>query len=143
MTYRNSFKHSNSNSSGKNVVKPVPILTAISFPPLSETMSITNNSDKTDSYLSKVKKVNLLEKDAVLPGFVQINFDKCNNTMKYTYGATKPMRIIEEIDENEYAIAAFNALNSLYEKRKASYIKTWGIDTYESVFVNNEIYEDE
>jgi hypothetical protein len=125
----------------------VPVLTAAAFPSLSETTcSINTCNDVDNSYLTKVKKVNILEKDAVLPGFVQIDFDKSTNKMVYTYGLTlnnKNNVTTEANSEIIHADAVFTALNALYEKRKASYIDLWGIDTYESVFGKAIIYEEE
>jgi hypothetical protein len=127
---------------------PSPVLTAASFPSLSETTCTVNTckKDVDNSYLTKVKKVNILEKDAVLPGFVQIDFDKSTNKMVYTYGLTlndKNNVTTEANSEIIHADAVFTALNSLYEKRKASYIDLWGIDTYESVFGKTVVYEEE
>ena len=124
----------------------VPVLTAASFPSLSETTCAINTCNVDNSYLTKVKKVNILEKDAVLPGFVQIDFDKSTNKMVYTYGLTlndKNNVTTEANSEIIHADAVFTALNALYEKRKASYIDLWGIDTYESVFGKTIVYEEE
>ena len=125
---------------------PMPVLTAASFPSLSETACAINTCNVDNSYLTKVKKVTILEKDAVLPGFVQIDFDKSTNKMVYTYGLTlndKNNVTTEANSEIIHADAVFTALNSLYEKRKASYIDLWGIDTYESVFGKTIVYEEE
>ena len=127
-------------------INPVPVLTAASFPSLSETTCAINTCNVDNSYLTKVKKVNILEKDAVLPGFVQIDFDKSTNKMVYTYGLTlndKNNVTTEANSEIIHADAVFTALNALYEKRKASYIDLWGIDTYESVFGKTIVYEEE
>lgn len=123
---------------------PSPVLTAASFPSLSETTCTINTCNVDNSYLTKVKKVNILEKDAVLPGFVQIDFDKSTNKMVYTYGLTSNNNVTTETNsEIIHADAVFTALNALYEKRKASYIDLWGIDTYESVFGKTIVYEEE
>ena len=127
---------------------PIPVLTAASFPSLSETTCVINTCNVDNSYLTKVKKVTILEKDAVLPGFVQIDFDKSTNKMVYTYGLTlndnnKNNVTTEANSEIIHADAVFTALNALYEKRKASYIDLWGIDTYESVFGKTIVYEEE
>jgi hypothetical protein len=129
---------------GNPKVSLVPVLTAASFPSLSETTCAINTCNVDNSYLTKVKKVNILEKDAVLPGFVQIDFDKSTNKMVYTYGLMSNNNVTTEANsEIIHADAAFTALNSLYEKRKASYIDLWGIDTYESVFGKAIVYEEE
>ena len=131
---------------GNPKVNLVPVLTAVSFPSLSETTCTVNTcKDVDNSYLTKVKKVNILEKDAVLPGFVQIDFDKSTNKMVYTYGLMSNNNVTTEANNSEiiHVNAAFTAMNALYEKRKASYIDLWGIDTYESVFGKTIVYEEE
>jgi len=127
---------------GKPNPTKMPVLTAESFPSLSETICSVNTSNDVDnSYLTKVKKVNILEKDAVLPGFVQIDFDKSRNKMVYTYGLMLKNNVTTEPSSD--IINAFTALNALYEKRKKSYIDLWGIDTYETVFGKTIVYEEE
>ena len=124
-------------------------LSAASFPSLSETFCSgpsANNSGQNannESYLSKVKKEVVVEKDAVLPGYVQINFDKTNK-MVYTYGSSLFNNVTAKKEDDIINVyAAFNALSALHEKRKALYIDTWGLDTYESVFGNYVIMEEE
>ena len=156
MSFKPSYNKSSYNKSSTNAFRtvgnpkinssPVPVLTAASFPSLSETTCTINTCNVDNSYLTKVKKVTILEKDAVLPGFVQIDFDKSTNKMVYTYGLTsndKNNVTTEANSEIIHADAVFTALNSLYEKRKASYIDLWGIDTYESVFGKTIVYEEE
>ena len=127
---------------GKPNPTKMPVLTAASFPSLSDTICSVNTSNDVDnSYLTKVKKVNILEKDAVLPGFVQIDFDKSRNKMVYTYGLMLKNNVTTEPSSD--IINAFTALNALYEKRKKSYIDLWGIDTYETVFGKTIVYEEE
>ena len=148
MSFKPSTKYSSTNAfrtvNPKINSNPVPVLTAASFPSLSETTCTINTCNVDNSYLTKVKKVNILEKDAVLLGFVQIDFDKSTNKMVYTYGLTSNNNVTTEANsEIIHADAVFTALNSLYEKRKASYIDLWGIDTYESVFGKTIVYEEE
>jgi hypothetical protein len=152
MSFKPSYNKPSTNKPSTNAFRivgkpnPMPVLTAASFPSLSETTCTINTCNVDNSYLTKVKKVTILEKDAVLPGFVQIDFDKSTNKMVYTYGLTlndKNNVTTEANSEIIHADAVFTALNSLYEKRKASYIDLWGIDTYESVFGKTIVYEEE
>ena len=73
-SYSSSNKSSvNAFRTGNPKVSLVPVLTAASFPSLSETTCTVNTcKDVDNSYLTKVKKVNILEKDFV-DIFVQVN----------------------------------------------------------------------
>ena len=138
-----SFKPLENAFTSKKKVAISPVLTAASFPALSETIRSENVQTIDNSYLGKVKKVNILEKDAVLPGFVQIVLDKSTRKMVYMYGPSLQNKINKEDTDFVNVNAAFNALTTLYEKRKTSYIDAWGIDTYESVFGKAIVYEED
>jgi hypothetical protein len=86
------------------------------------------NNSKTNKYE--------LDKNEILPGWVNIKFEKNSRKIEYTYGKIiyDDVEHVEHVDVEDNEFSVLFALAELYEKRKENYIKTWGEDEYENMF---------
>ena len=128
---------------------------SVAFPELQKKItnceSINNDKNQTTSFIDAMKTKNIkmdnnetINNDAdncVPPGCVCIQYDKSIKKTVWNYGRdTKPIAEKKYMEEAPYFV--LKRLVDLQQNRKYDYIRKWGIDEYDKMFMfQNYDYE--
>jgi hypothetical protein len=139
--YRNFMKEQQIKKVKEDEIKNITDLN--NFPELKTKQSkydsvINMNNDYFNKLLNMEDNNKIKEKEnqPCLPdGCVSIEFDKSENKIKWTYGKNCNNNSLLELKEKDDPILIMGNLVDLYKERRNNYIKKWGFDEYEKMFL--------
>jgi len=114
---------------------------AISFPDLVKNKApfVKIEEPPKPSFLEKIKivkptieSVNDEQQNNILPGWVELSYNKKNKKMEYKYGDRLP-KINNNISSE---LRVLKKLSYNYEKWKADYIQSWGEEEYNKMYIS-------